>query len=337
MDKKREKVLIISPNWLGDAVMSMPAVKEFRRRNTDLHITMLAKPSVAELWRMHDSADKVVVLPPGNSGTFRTAAALRALKIPRAIILPNSFRSALIPFLAGIPERRGFSRHGRRLLLTDAVKPFSDKKVSFHQKFEYLKLLCDETGGELVETGFTPPASSISKDLEFGDDYFIIGLIPGAARGDSKRWPYFMETASLLLEMNDRLRFIVLGSKNERELCESVACGIGDRAVNLAGKTDLREFAAVLGHCHLVLCNDSGGMHLASAAGVPVVAVYGITDPSKTGPIGRGAAVVRAESVHVSRDISRSSRKAAAALKSVSPEKVAETVMKKILDREDNA
>ncbi len=331
MEKDKEQVLIMSPNWLGDAVMAMPAVKEFRRLHPGSHTIVLAKPPVASLWKMHDSVDEVVELPSGNGGTFGVARTLRDRGILRTVILPNSFRSALIPFLAKIGIRRGTASNWRSLLITDRVDMTSWEKANLHQSSEYMKLLCGKTEGDLFDTGFKPPASSPAFDPGFNRDSLIVGVIPGAARGDSKRWPYFAEAAKLVANGNSRCRFIVAGSAGEKDLCNSVASEIGDKAVNLAGKTNLAEFAALLARCHVVLCNDSGGMHLASAAGVPVVAVYGITDPNKTGPIGKGATVVQAEGVRVSRDVPRSSPEAAAALQSVPSEKVAAIVLQKLL------
>lgn len=331
MVEDKEQVLIMSPNWLGDAIMAMPAVKEFRRLHPGAHTIVLAKPAVASLWKMHDSVDEVVDLPPGNGGTFRAARALRDRGIFRTVILPNSFRSALIPFLARIGIRRGTASNGRSFLITDRVEMTSGEKANLHQSLEYMKLLCAKTEGDIFDTGFKPSAPSSALDPGFDRDSLIVGIIPGAARGDSKRWPYFAEAAKLVANGNARCRFIVAGSAGEGNLCAAVASEIGDKAVNLAGKTNLAEFAALLGLCHVVLCNDSGGMHLASAAGVPVVAVYGITDPRKTGPIGKGASVVQAEGVRVSRDVPRSSPEAVAALKSVPPEKVAGIALQKLL------
>jgi heptosyltransferase-2 len=115
----------------------------------------------------------------------------------------------------------------------------------------------------------------------------------------------------------------VFGSGNETDLCETVTAGIGRKALNLAGQTSLPEFAALLSSCGVVICNDSGGMHLAAAAGAKVVAVFGMTDPAKTGPMGKGHRVICAEGVRQSRDIKRDSSEAAVALKSISADRVA--------------
>ena len=305
--------------------MAMPAVKRFRRENPSATVTMLAKPAVAPLWRLHDSLDEVLVLDKGTGATFAMARQFRQRKFSRAYILPNSFRSALIPFLAGIKIRRGTAFHGRGLMVNDRVSFASDETADrkLHQAYEYMKLLCGTTDGDLADTGFHPPAPALLTELALQEAEIPVCLIPGAARGDSKRWPYFAEAARTILAQQPACRFLVTGSASEVELCRRVAEAIGDRAICVAGRTGLVEFAALLGHCRLVLCNDSGGMHLASAAGVPVVAVYGLTDPAKTGPLGTRAVVVRPDGVNASRTISRHSQAATAALASISADRVA--------------
>ncbi len=325
-------ILIVSPNWLGDAVMAMPAVKRFRINNPDVIIVMLAKPSVAPLWRMHDSVDEILELGGGNAATFAMTHQLRSRKIAQAFILPNSFRSALIPFLACVPKRRGTAFHARSLMVNDPVS-FKTEKASgkLHQSLEYMKILCGEAHGDLFETGFHPPKPALLQELKLSPTDIPVCIIPGAARGESKRWPFFAEAAKQILTKAPAARFIVTGAKGEADLCQRVTDVIGDRAVSVAGRTGLSEFAALLGNCRLVICNDSGGMHLASAAGVPVVTVYGLTDPETTGPIGANATIIRAEGVKASRDVPRQSAAAVAALSSISAQRVASACLEKLM------
>ena len=323
-----QSVLIVSPNWLGDAVMAMPAVCRFRREHPQAQIVVLAKPGVAALWRMHDAPDEIIELCPGNAGTFAAVRFLRTRKFSQAIIFPNSFRSALIPFLAGIPKRRGTAFHARGLMINDRVSfaPSSETGV-VHQTHEYFQILCGSPFGDLSDTGLRPPKPALLAELDDGTDALWVGIIPGAARGASKRWPYFAEAACRVLRERSDVRFVVAGSPGEAALCAEVAEAIGARAVSVAGRTNLTEFAALLGGCRLVMCNDSGGMHLASAAGVPVVAVYGVTDPVATGPIGANAVVICAEGVRGSRKIPRESATAEAALASIPPERVVDACL----------
>lgn len=327
-------ILVISPNWLGDAVMAMPAVQRLKKNRPASRLTLLAKSSVAPLWAMHEAVDQVVVLPAGTIATFRTAAQLRRQGFSKAYILPNSFRSALIPFLAGIPVRRGTAFHGRWAMVNERVRlPATDAQgAPLHQARECLILLCGSSEGDLADTGFHPPPPRALVGLPPASGP-TIGVIPGAARGDAKRWTGFAEAVKLILREVPGCRIVVAGSPGEMALCSRVAEAIGPAAVNVAGRTSLPEFAALLGHCQLVLCNDSGGMHLASAAGVPVVAVYGMTDPEKTGPIGPGAVVVRAEGVRPSRDIARNSAAAIVALATIRPETVAQACLDRLKAR----
>lgn len=323
-----KSVLIVSPNWLGDTVMAMPAVLRFRHEHPQAKIVVLAKPGVAALWQMHDSPDEVVELPPGNRATFTVARSLRLYRFNQAIILPNSFRSALIPFLANIPKRRGTTFHARGWMINDRVSSAAPPQTNVvHQTREYFQIACGSPDGDPSDTGFKPPNPAFFSDSDDGADEFWVGIIPGAARGASKRWPFFAEAACRILRQRPHIRFVVTGSANETVLCDEVAKAIGEQAVSVAGRTNLTEFSALLSGCRLVMCNDSGGMHLASAAGVPVVAVFGMTDPVATGPIGKNAVVISAEGVHGSRKIPRKSKTAEMALASIQPTRVAKACL----------
>lgn len=324
------EILIISPNWLGDAVMAMPAVKQLELASpAGTRLVIMAKKAVAGLWRMHSSISEVIELQGGNKATFAMARTLRERKFKEVYIFPNSFRSALIPFLARIKRRRGTVMHARALMINDGVrfnKSFDDK----HQAIEYLKIVNAPLDSDLSNTGFVPEAAELPQEfVAQSTANTCVAIIPGAARGDSKRWPFYAETAKLMLSKNPSLKFFVCGSPNEAPLCEQVVKEIGaDSATSLAGKTNLSQFATVLRKVSLVLCNDSGGMHLASASGTPVVAMYGLTSPVKTGPLGNNAVVIQPEGVKGARAISRNSEEAIAALRSISAEQVAEAALK---------
>jgi len=321
------RTLIHSPNWLGDAVMAMPALQVWRKWNPAQSLTMLCKPPLAALWRMHAAVDEVVVLRPGLRGTLSAGLALRRQGFGEALLLPNSFRSAFVPWLAGIPSRRGFPLHARSRLLTERV----ERRLSAerrHQCWEGADILLGD--GWWPGEGLPPPSLELQKSAircacrSFGlpPDGLLVGIIPGAARGGSKRWPYFGEAAAKPASEAEALRFVVLGTAKEAALCREVAAGIGKRATCVAGGTTLPQFAALLAACRMVLCNDSGGMHLAAAVGTQVIAVYGLTDPERTGPLGRGHSVIRRDGVAGDRAIARESRAAENVLRSIGPEKV---------------
>ena len=322
-------VLVYAPNWLGDAVMAMPALQAWRARHADARLTILTKRSNADLWRMHPAVDEVAELLPGTRGTFRTGRLLRARRFDAAYLLPNSFRSALIAWLAGIPRRRGAARHARSLLLTERVR-LSRAPEDYHQS--------RETAPILLGDAFTPktplpaPQLNVPEELRaetlaaFGLENApdgLVAVIPGAARGDSKRWPHFAEAARLLAEGHPARRFAILGTAAESGLCREVADAVGQAAVSVAGRTTMTQFTALLAASSAVLCNDSGGMHLAAAVGTPVVAVFGLTDWRRTGPLGRMSVVVRQDGVEGRRAIARHSAAAAAVLRSIPPGRVA--------------
>lgn len=335
------RTLLYAPNWLGDAIMAMPALAVWRKWNPGTSLTLLTKAPLAPLWRMHPAVDEVVELKPGLRGTLAMGRALRRCHFDEALLLPNSFRSAFIPWLARIPRRRGFSRHARGSLLTEhAVPRLSSERR--HQCWECADILLGE--GWWPGEGLAPPRLVLSEaNLRTACRTFgippgghLVGVIPGAARGESKRWPFFGETACKLGQEAEGLRFVVFGTGAEASLCREVATKIGPRATCVAGATSLPQFAALLAACRLVLCNDSGGMHLATSVGTPVVAVFGLTDPERTGPLGQGNVVIRREDVAGDRAIARNSRKAAETLRSISPERVLGAV-RRILGRPRNS
>jgi len=320
--------LLCGVNWIGDAIMSMPAVQAFRGRHRDARIAMLVKPAVASLWRMHAAVDRVLVLGPGLGGVWRASAAVRHLGCERAYVLPQSFRSALVPYLARVPARIGMPGHHRDFMLTDVVTPTQGTGRE-HQGFEYADLLTPEpiinALAHPMLTVAAPAREAARRLLTEPDGRVRIALCPGAARGPSKQWPaqHFIELGKRLVS-SEIGPIAVLGSSAEVPLCGTVTDGIGDGAINLAGRMTFDVWAAVLEQCRVVVANDSGGMHLASALQTPVVALYGITDPGKTGPL--GPARILQHSPDRTRDVPRDSSEARFWLASIQPEEVYEAV-----------
>ncbi len=310
---EQERILIVGLNWIGDAIMSMPAIQSCRAEHPDAHITMLVKPYLKPLWQMHAVPDDIQCL--GKTGP--TIATLRSLKFDKACILPNSFRSAFLPAMAGIPQRIGLKGELRRMLLTNVV-PLSGG----HQSNEYFPILAPESVG----LKHALPALDVPGASFQGLENHAV-LMPGAARGTSKMGPlqHFDSLARKILEETD-LEIVFAGGAADAPACEELADGLGDRAISVAGKTSLKEWAALLKNCRVAVANDSGGMHLAGAVGAPVVGIYGITDPDKTGPLARAFKVVQNSTVKT-RDIARNSKEASKALESISPGQVFEAVV----------
>jgi heptosyltransferase-2 len=312
-----ESVLVVSTNWIGDAVMSMPALQLFRRAHPDAEITVLARPLIRSLWAMHPAVNRLETM----AEPLPTAHRLRQARFDRVYILPNSFRSAFVPFMAGVPRRIGTCGQWRRLLLTDVIR-----FEGGHQQFENMNIFGvqgDPPPPQLV----VPSESFQSLEKKLGgvpiSGKTVITLLPGAARGPSKRWPteYFTLLAKRL---RDELKAHVLlgGGPDDAAVCDGIAAQTG--AVSLAGKTTIAEWAALLKRSDCTVANDSGGMHLATAVGTPVVGIFGITDPAKTGPLGRS--VVLQESRVQSRKIARNSEEAVHALAAIRPARVFDAV-----------
>ena len=304
------KILIRATNWVGDAVMSLPAIRALHARFPEAEIAVLARPWVADLYARETAVHRVIPydVKPGFRGwgrKLRAANALRAEKFECAVLLQNAFEAAAIAWMAGIPRRIGYNRDGRGVLLTDAIPVPQPGEIPRHERFYYLEML-RRAGliAEAVESnevrleGAEAAASNGARRFAQRDIAPpVIGLSPGAAYGTAKRWlPERFAEAALDVARAQRGSVVLFGSANERELCETVAQGIragGMPACNLAGHTTLSEFIELAAACCVFLTNDSGAMHIASALGVPTVAVFGATDDSTTGPTGRLARVVR--------------------------------------------
>ncbi|HBA83214.1 MAG TPA: lipopolysaccharide heptosyltransferase II [Verrucomicrobia bacterium] len=323
-----ENLLICGVNWIGDSIMTMPALQEFRQRNPQARITLLVKPALMPIWSLHSAPEDLIPLQSGWEGTLKTVRELKTRHFDRAYIFPHSFRSALLPFLAGIPRRVGMPGPFRNAMLTKIVRPTAQSSRG-HQVYEYADLLLGP-GSPLrdLEPRLTIPAELLKQTSARLSSLPLprIALIPGAARGPSKRWPaaHFAEVGRRLLQ-DKRAGILLLGSQSEHAVCAEIekAMSAQSRVLNFAGRTSLPELAAALSLCDLAITNDSGGMHLAAAAGRPVVAVYGITDPDKTGPLGPRHIILQNSPIRC-RDVGRQSELAQKCLASITPEQVCE-------------
>lgn len=298
-----KKILVRATNWVGDAVMSLPALGALRERFPRAEISILAKPWVAGLYRREIFCDRLIAYTADHfSLKWRTARTLRLSNFDCAILLQNAFEAAALAFLARIPERIGYARDGRSLLLTQAIPVPRAGEIAPHQRFYYLELL--RRAGILenysasdrirLQGASAAREAGAAKFRDLGLGELVIGISPGAAYGSAKRWlpERFAETADLMAhELGATVA--VFGSREERALCSSVAAAIRTRSHNFAGETSLAEFIDLSAACRVYLTNDSGAMHIASALDVPTVAVFGATDEAATGPAGPLARVVR--------------------------------------------
>jgi heptosyltransferase-2 len=302
-----ERILVRATNWVGDAVMSLPALQALRRRFPRAHIAILARVWVADLYAREPFADEVISYTSARGwhdlkGKLDLARGLRARRFDAALLLQNAFEAAALVWLARIPRRIGYDRDGRGWLLTDAVPVPRPGEIPKHEQFYYLELLrrvgwldelpC-ETTIRLRHADAAAEAGRV-RLAELGIREPVIGISAGAAYGTAKRWlpERFAEAATELSRELDA-SVALFGSADERALCDEIAARIGPHAHNLAGRTSLREYIELAAACRVYLTNDSGGMHIASALGVPTIAIFGATNDVTTGPTGPLARVVR--------------------------------------------
>ena len=279
-------------------MMSIPALEAVRTRFPKAHITVLARPWVAELYQGAAFCDQVLLYTPRPGfrdwhAKWRLSRVLKGIGFDAALLLPNSFDSAIVPFLAGIPNRTGYARDGRSFLLTHAIArpPASGR----HERFYYLELL--QRAGWIDAM---PSEENSSIRLRVEPRVFprpVIGVSPGAAYGTAKRWlPERFAESAVTLARKFACDVLVFGTKDEAAVCDEVARLVSQQGVaaqSMGGRTGLREFIESAAACRVFLTNDNGAMHIAAALGIPTVAIFGATNHTTTGPTGPLAAVVR--------------------------------------------
>jgi heptosyltransferase-2 len=316
------RILVRGVNWLGDAVMTTPALLRLREKFPAAHITLLTPEKLADLWQHHPAVDKTISFSPAETA-LAIAKKLRAKKFDYALVLPNSPRSALEVFLARTPQRIGYARPWRNFFLTQAVPPraeavkmrkrsvaeiqqlvsqtktqIANRKSQIvnqqaHQIFEYLNLVSalGANPEPLPPQLFIAPDEIEAVKKKFGLNKFenpVFGLNPNAEYGPAKRWPVerFISAAKEIQQKTNCI-WLLFGGKSDAALANQIESAIGNRqsAINLAGKTSLRELMSLLKLCRVLLTNDTGPMHVAAALGTPVVVPFGSTSPELTGPI----------------------------------------------------
>jgi heptosyltransferase-2 len=275
------RILVRSSNWLGDVVMSAPAIQRLKRGRPDLRLTVLTRSKLADFWRLVPEVDELITIDPGNS-VFRIAGKIRG-RFEVAILFPNSVRSALETWLAGIPRRVGYARPWRNFFLNQFIPEPSFPAPLRHQTGHYLRIM-DRIGANLDE-------ALPDLDLRTGEAG-LVGLCPGAEYGPAKRWTEFGLVAEQLSERYG-LHWLIFGTANEKRFAADIMDRLKTNATDLSGRTSLLELATQLRRCQLLLTNDTGTMHLASSLGVPTVAIFGSTEPQLTGPRGEGHMVIR--------------------------------------------
>lgn len=305
------KILVRGTNWVGDTVMSVPAIFELRRLFPSAYIALSTREWARGLFGDTDLFDEIITLGGNDSGLrsmLRQARELRERRFDLAVIFPNSFRSAAIAKLAGAKRRFGYSKEARSLLLTDALSVPAWKNER-HEVFYYLnligeverRLLGTETSAGIEPRTELPVAhqrrSEARKLIETaGADLSrpVVGFGPGAVNSRAKLWPA-VSFAALGDMIRSRLgaTILLLGAETDRPIASAVSGASGTPPIDLTGKTDLAQAAAVLAILDLFVSNDMGLAHVAAAVGTPTIAIFGPTNPVTTRPYSPLAEVVR--------------------------------------------
>jgi heptosyltransferase-2 len=295
------KILVRATNWVGDAVMCIPALEAIRAHAPQAEIAILARPWVADIYRDQGYADRLLIFDStgrhaGPFGVECLASELRAERFDCAVLLQNAFEAAWLAWRAGIPERIGYARDARGWLLTRAVALPRPGQTPAHEAYYYLELL-RRAGwlGALPEVQHialrvTPAAldqaEGVLQRSGARANALRLALAPGAAYGSAKCWSpdRFAQLADRLVSDFDA-DVIIFGAASERDVAERIATRMRKRPVMLVGQTKIGELPALFARCGLFVGNDSGAMHVAAAVGLPVVAVFGPTDPNGTAPV----------------------------------------------------
>src|SRR5262245_6128829 len=281
--------------------MALPALQIVRKRFADAHIAVLALPYVAEIYEGQGIADELIAYDrngahAGIRGREKLAEALKAKHFDTVLLLQNAFDAAWVAWRAGIPQRIGYKRDGRSILLTKAIRVPKSGEIPAHEKFYYLELVRRagwlDTLPDVPEITLRVDARDakraeeklVSMGASAGATRVAVGA--GASYGSAKCWPpgRFAQALNQLQQERDA-DVILFGTPTETEVSAAIQAGLVWPALDLTGKTQISELPALLSRCSAFLGNDSGAMHVAAAAGLPVLAVFGPTDPFGTAPV----------------------------------------------------
>ena len=315
------RLLIRGTNWVGDSILSLPALKRARVEFPQAKITLLVLPWVAGIYEDSTAVDDIWLydrqgVHRGLSGKLRLIRELRERRFDAALLFQNAFEAAVLTWLAKIPVRAGYDRDGRGRLLSHKV-PVAPHVSKLHQTYYYLDLLEQLLGCARTSQGLEPKPTSqfvarsmpditlvVSPERKQGArirlqsqgvdfNRTVVGVNPGAFYGSAKRW--LSERYAMVLDrlIDERQASVVIfGSPNEVAIAEAIQSGMRSRPVILSGRTELSELIAMIACCDLFLTNDSGPMHLAAALRVPTLAIFGATDEIATGPMSSASVVL---------------------------------------------
>jgi heptosyltransferase II len=332
-DLKPFRILIRSNNWLGDAVMSVPAVRAIKNGRPDAQVTIAAPEKIAPIWKIVPEVDAIVPLPSN-----RLLSVVRLLRrepsFDAAILFPNSLRAAMEAWLTGIPRRVGYRGHWRRWLLNQIVPVPRKPGPPEHHSLRFLRIARECGADTSSRAGVLQSPESLPTAID--EQPIKIGVCPGAEYGPAKRWlpDRFAEVVERISAQSP-IQWRLFGTGRDAAVGEQIAAALGDRCVNRIGQTTLDQLIDELHACRLLLTNDTGTMHLAALLGIPVVAIFGSTEPRLTGPLGNSHIILR-HHVECSPCFLRKCPIDFRCMKAVSVEEVADALLSILRNNQEN-
>jgi heptosyltransferase II len=303
-----KRVVVRGTNWVGDSVMTVPALRALRRILPDAKITLAIRPSAKGIFSEADFIDEVLVYDRRNIfSVVSQVREWRRRKFDLAVLFQNAFEAALIPFLAGVPLRFGYATESRQALLTHPL-PLPDWRSSKHEVFYYLYVV---TALEQLLTGTsticeTDPDISLSisetrkaeaaellRSYGVNEAKSVVAICPGSINSRAKRWPAERFAALADRLMDQQRQVVIIGSPDEIDVTNEVTSRMQNRPVVLTGKTTLDQITAALSLSDLVVTNDTGPAHIAAALGCPTIVIFGPTNPLTTRPFSFKAEILR--------------------------------------------
>jgi len=303
-----KRVVVRGTNWVGDSVMTVPALRALRRVLPDANITLVIRPGAKGIFSEVDFIDDVLVYNRKNAfSVIPQVREWRRRQFDLAVLFQNAFEAALIPFLAGVPVRLGYATESRQALLTHPLA-LPDWRSSRHEVFYYLYLvtaleqmlfgsssICEAEPDASIQISEhrRDEARSLLRSHGIGEENSIVAICPGSINSRAKRWPAeaYAALADRLIE--SRRQVLLIGSQEEVEVSRDVMSRMRQRPVVLTGKTSLDEITAVLATVDLIVTNDTGPAHIGAALGRPTIVIFGPTNPLTTRPFSPEAEILR--------------------------------------------
>jgi len=303
-----KRVVVRGTNWVGDSVMTVPALRALRRVLPHAHITLVLRPGTKGIFSEAGFIDDVLVYD--RNGPFSVLGQVREWKrrqFDLAVLFQNAFEAALIPFLAGVPLRLGYATESRQALLTHPL-PLPDWRAAKHEVFYYLYLItaleqmlfgrsdvCESEPDASIQISESRKAEAAELLRAYGvsEAESVVAICPGSINSRAKRWPAerFAALADRLIE--SRRKVLLIGSKDELDVSQDVVRRMQNHPVVLTGKTSLDQITAVLDRADLIVTNDTGPAHIGAALGRPTIVIFGPTNPLTTRPFAPDAEVLR--------------------------------------------